>query len=61
VRFSPQKLLALDVEKLQEEKKRDGFYAIVTSKYKETDDHVIDIYRGLWRIEESIRVTKKQS
>jgi len=56
--LSPQKLLELDVEKLQEEEALDGYYAIVTSEYKEHDDHIIDIYRGLWRIEESFRVTK---
>jgi transposase len=56
--LSPQKLLELDVEKLQAEEALDGYYAIVTSEYKETDDHIIDIYRGLWRIEESFRVTK---
>lgn len=56
--LSPQKLLELDVEKLQAEEALDGYYAIVTSEYKESDDHIIDIYRGLWRIEESFRVTK---
>lgn len=56
--LSPKKLLELDVEKLQAEEALDGYYAIVTSEYKETDDHIIDIYRGLWRIEESFRVTK---
>ena len=56
--LSPQKLLELDLEKLQEEEALDGYYAIVTSEYTESDDHIIDIYRGLWRIEESFRVTK---
>jgi len=56
--LSPQKLLELDLEKLHEEEALDGYYAIVTSEYKESDDHIIDIYRGLWRIEESFRVTK---
>lgn len=56
--LSPEKLLALDMEKLQAEEALDGYYAIVTSEYKESSDHIIDIYRGLWRIEESFRVTK---
>lgn len=56
--LSPQKLLELNVEKLEAEEALDGYYAIITSEYKETDDHIIDIYRGLWRIEESFRVTK---
>jgi len=56
--LSPEKLLKLDLEKLQAEEALDGYYAIVTSEYKEPDDHIINIYRGLWRIEESFRVTK---
>ena len=27
-------------------------------EYKESDDKIIDIYRGLWKIEESFKVTK---
>ena len=56
--LSPIRLLELDKEKLQAEEALDGYYAITTSEYKESDDHIIDIYRGLWRIEESFRVTK---
>ncbi len=56
--LSPKKRLELDVKKLQAEEALDGYYAIVTSEYKESDDRIIDIYRGLWRIEESFRVTK---
>lgn len=56
--LSPQKLLEFDREKLEAEEALDGYYAIVTSEYKESDDHIINIYRGLWRIEESFRVTK---
>ena len=56
--LSPKKLLELDIEKLEAEEALDGYYAIVTSEYKESSNHIIDIYRGLWRIEESFRVTK---
>lgn len=56
--LSPEKLLKLDAEKLQAEEALDGYYAIVTSEYKESADNIINIYRGLWRIEESFRVTK---
>jgi transposase len=52
------RLLELDKEKIREEEQLDGYYVIVTSEYKENDDKVIDMYRGLWRIEESFRVTK---
>ncbi|GHV41409.1 IS4 family transposase [Synergistales bacterium] len=47
-----------DEEKLREEEKFDGYYAIVTSEYKKTDEEIIEIYRGLWKIEESFKVTK---
>lgn len=56
--LNPTQLLELDIEKLREEEALDGYYVIVTSEYKESDDKIIDIYRGLWRIEESFRVTK---
>jgi transposase len=50
--------LTFDEEKLREEEKFDGYYAIVTSEYKESDENIIDMYRGLWKIEESFKVTK---
>ncbi len=50
--------LSFDEEKLREEEKYDGYYAILTSEYKEPDDKIIDIYRGLWKIEESFKITK---
>ena len=45
-------------EKLKEEEKYDGFYAIVTSEWQEEDQRILDIYRGLWQIEEAFRVCK---
>jgi hypothetical protein len=50
--------LFLDQEKIAEEEKYDGYYAIVTSELDDPDEHIIDTYRGLWRIEESFKVTK---
>jgi transposase len=47
-----------DEEKLLEEEKYDGYYAIVTSEWKLSDDKILDIYRGLWQIEEAFRVCK---
>jgi len=47
-----------DEEKLIEEEKYDGYYAIVTSETKESDEKILDIYRGLWQIEEAFRVCK---
>jgi transposase len=53
-----QKVLELDMDKIKAEEALDGYYAIITSEYKESDDRIIEIYRGLWRIEESFRVIK---
>lgn len=56
--LKPTQLLELNMDKLREEEALDGYYIIVTSEYKESDDKIIDMYRGLWKIEESFRVTK---
>jgi transposase len=50
--------LVLDKDKIAEEEKYDGYYAIITSELDDSDEHIIDSYRGLWRIEESFKVTK---
>jgi transposase len=47
-----------DEKKLREEERFDGYYAIVTSEWQKTDEEIIDIYRGLWQIEEAFKVTK---
>jgi len=55
---SAKKSLLFDEEKLRQEEKFDGYYAIVTSEYREPDERIIEIYRGLWKIEESFKITK---
>ena len=52
--------LSLDEDKIAEEEKLDGYYAIVTSEMEKTDSEIIDIYRGLWKIEETFKVTKSE-
>jgi transposase len=52
------KKLFLDEEKIKQEEQLDGYYAIVTSELDETDERIIEIYQGLWKIEESFKVTK---
>jgi len=49
---------SFDLEKLKEDEKYDGYYAIVTSELDMTDCDIIDTYRGLWEIEETFKVTK---
>ncbi len=50
--------LSVDEEKLRQEEELDGYYAIVTSEWKESDEKIIGIYRGLWKIEESFKATE---
>ena len=54
----PGKLLSFDVEKLAQEELYDGYYAIVTSEMRLKDEEVIDIYCGLWQIEDAFRMSK---
>ena len=49
---------ALNADKIEEDERYDGYYCIITSETEWTDDQVIECYRGLWRIEETFRVTK---
>jgi len=52
--------LLIDWEKVKEEEALDGYYMIITSEMEQSDDWVIDTYRGLWRIEESFRIIKSE-
>ena len=51
-------LLVANEEVVAEEEKYDGYYAIVTSELNKSDEEIVEIYRGLWRIEDSFRITK---
>lgn len=50
--------LVLAKQKIEEEEKYDGYYSIVTSELSLSDKEIRDIYKGLWRIEESFKITK---
>ena len=50
--------LEIDIEKIQEEEKYDGYYSIVTSELEMTDTEMRKVYRGLAKIEDSFKVTK---
>ncbi len=50
--------LSLNLDKVMEEEKFDGYYSIVTSEKNLTDKEMRDIYKGLWKIEESFKITK---
>lgn len=53
-------ILEIDAERLRDEEALDGYYVLLTSEMDKSDDEIIDIYRGLWRIEESFKVTKSE-
>lgn len=50
--------LSLKLDKIKEEEKFDGYYSIVTSELKMSDKELRDVYKGLWKIEESFKITK---
>jgi transposase len=52
------KKLFLDEAKIKQDEQLDGYYAIVTSELDESDDNIIEMYKGLWKIEESFKITK---
>ena len=47
-----------DEERLKREEQFDGYYVIISSETTKTDEEIVEIYRGLWKIEESFKVTK---
>ena len=52
------KTLSINYEKASNEEKYDGYFAIVTSELGYDEKKIREIYHGLWRIEDSFRVTK---
>jgi transposase len=56
--ITPKENLYIDDAKIREEAQWDGYYLIVTSELDAADEQIIDTYQGLWRIEESFKVTK---
>jgi len=52
------KLLSLDLEKIAEEEKYDGYYSIVTSELAMSDAQMRDVYGGLIKIEETFKISK---
>ncbi len=51
-------LHSIDKKKIEEEMKYDGYYAIVTSELDMPDHEILDRYRELWRIEESLKLQR---
>ena len=53
-----EEILVLDTAKIKEEEKYDGYYAVITSELDDTDEHIVEMYHELWRIEDTFKVTK---
>lgn len=54
------KSLELDYKKIEEEKKYDGYYSIVTSELNMSDIEIREVYRGLMRIEDTFKISKTE-
>lgn len=50
--------LSLNIDRIKEEEKFDGYYSIVTSETNMSDIEIRKAYKGLWKIEESFKITK---
>ncbi|MDD7281310.1 MAG: IS1634 family transposase [Erysipelotrichaceae bacterium] len=48
----------IDEEKIREEEKYDGYFCIITSEMDWDEKKIREVYHGLWRIEETFRITK---
>ena len=48
----------LDVTKIEQAARYDGYYAVITNNLDLDTDQVCTIYGGLWKIEESFRILK---
>ncbi len=48
----------LDEKLIKEDEKFDGYYSIVTNELDMPDEEVIERYRGLWKIEETFKISK---
>ena len=52
--------LSLNLEKIKEDEKFDGYYPIVTSEEHLSDLELRNIYKGLSKIEETFKITKSE-
>lgn len=51
-------ICSINLEKIKEDMELAGYNMIVTSEIDKSAKEIYDIYHGLWRIEESFRITK---
>jgi transposase len=55
---SDQAVIKIDIDKVLEEAKLDGYFCIITSELEYDYKKIIEVYSSLWRIEESFKITK---
>lgn len=48
----------VDYDKINEEEKFDGYFCIITSELNYDHKKILEVYRNLWHIEESFKITK---
>lgn len=48
----------LNEDAIRRDEDCDGYYCLITSETHLPDEEIIDIYKGLWRIEEAFRISK---
>jgi hypothetical protein len=53
-----QQMMNSDIERIEDEAKFDGYYAIITSEADMSDESIINAYRGLWMIENTFKISK---
>lgn len=53
-----QKVQSINIDKVKEEEKFDGYFCIITSELDYDSKRILEVYRNLWRIEESFKITK---
>lgn len=56
--YADKQFTSIDYERVKDEEKYDGYFAIVTSELNYDEKKIREVYHGLWRIEESFRITK---
>ena len=54
------KFLGLDIEKIEEDKRWDGYYGVRTNCSEISKRKVLEIYHDLWKVEEAFRILKSQ-
>ncbi len=58
--YDTKRVCSLDYDRIFEEERFDGYYLICTSELDMSDSEIVDVYKGLWKIEESFKISKTE-